>query len=376
MKDTYDAYKQRRQVLADWLTEHDISAAVFIDNENKRSPEIRYFTNHPEDALLVITKKGSAILCPWDENMAQERAHVDLIIPYTKYNLNPQKATLALLKMLKVTPQTRVEIPPSTSYPDFLRFVDVLTNYDVLCNEKMAFHFVTDQRQVKDALEIQNARSAATITNTLIDEIEKGLKKNTFKTEMDVALFIERECRARGCEGTSFPSLVANPSRSFAIHCFPNYTSAPFPATGLSILDFGVRYEGYASDTTLTIAKGALSKEQEQQIELVQQAYDLALPLYAEGVPVRKPALKVEEFFAKAKRKMPHSLGHGMGLQIHEAPWIRTKTEDTTLFKAGMIASLEPGLYDPILGGCRLENTILITEKGPEPLTRSRIIRV
>ena len=73
---------------------------------------------------------------------------------------------------------------------------------------------------------------------------------------------------------------------------------------------------------------------------------------------------------------MPHSLGHGMGIQIHEAPWIRTKTDSKNLFQAGMIASLEPGLYDPKIGGCRLENTILITKNGPEALTRSRVLRI
>lgn len=371
-----EIYKARRQKLADWMSLNDISAVIFVDNEEKRSPEIRYFTNHAEDALLIITKKGSSILCPWDENLAKEKAHVDLIIPYTKYELKPIKASLALLKTLKVPGKTRVEIPSSTSYPEFLRYVDTLADYDVLCNENFAHEFVTNQRQVKDAAEIKKARKAAEITNTIIDAIAEALKKNAFKTEMDVALFIERSCREHGCEGTSFPSLVANPSRSFAIHCFPNYTSGNFPASGLSILDFGVKYDGYASDVTLTIAKGKLSAEQEKQISLVEKAYDLALPFYAEGTPVKTPAVKVDEFFAKAKRKMPHSLGHGMGLQIHEAPWIRTKTSSSAVFKVGMIASLEPGLYDPKIGGCRLENTILITETGPEPLTRSRVLRL
>lgn len=371
-----EIYKARRQKLADWMSLNDISAVIFVDNEEKRSPEIRYFTNHAEDALLIITKKGSSILCPWDENLAKEKAHVDLIVPYTKYELKPIKASLALLKTLKVPGKTRVEIPSSTSYPEFLRYVDTLADYDVLCNENFAHEFVTNQRQVKDAAEIKKARKAAEITNTIIDAIAEALKKNAFKTEMDVALFIERSCREHGCEGTSFPSLVANPSRSFAIHCFPNYTSGNFPASGLSILDFGIKYDGYASDVTLTIAKGKLSAEQEKQISLVEKAYDLALPFYAEGTPVKTPAVKVDEFFAKAKRKMPHSLGHGMGLQIHEAPWIRTKTSSSAVFKVGMIASLEPGLYDPKIGGCRLENTILITETGPEPLTRSRVLRL
>ena len=73
---------------------------------------------------------------------------------------------------------------------------------------------------------------------------------------------------------------------------------------------------------------------------------------------------------------MPHSLGHGIGLEVHEAPGIRLKTPQEQVFKVGMVATLEPGLYDPEIGGCRLENDILITENGPEVLTHSRIIRI
>ena len=85
--------------------------------------------------------------------------------------------------------------------------------------------------------------------------------------------------------------------------------------------------------------------------------------------------MKVDKIFAKAKRFMPHSLGHGIGLEAHEAPGIRLKSSQEEVFKVGMVATLEPGLYDVKLGGCRLENDILITENGPEVLTHARIIR-
>lgn len=70
---------------------------------------------------------------------------------------------------------------------------------------------------------------------------------------------------------------------------------------------------------------------------------------------------------------MPHSLGHGTGLEIHELPFISTRTNDENLFKVGNIVTLEPGLYDSELGGCRLENDILITESGNQVLTNSQI---
>ena len=229
---------------------------------------------------------------------------------------------------------------------------------------------------IKDEYEIQCTKKACEITNKIIDTIESEIKKKKIKTELDVALLIESECRKAGCEKTSFETLAAGPSRSFAIHCFPSYTNGNFADNGLSILDFGVCYEGYASDVTLTIAKGKLSEKQEQMLSLVQEAFDEALKYYKKDIPVRNAAMKVDKIFAKAKMKMPHSLGHGTGLEIHEAPFVRSKASLETVFKPGMIVTLEPGLYDPELGGCRYENDILITEDGNEVLTQSRIVRI
>ena len=73
---------------------------------------------------------------------------------------------------------------------------------------------------------------------------------------------------------------------------------------------------------------------------------------------------------------MPHSLGHGTGLEIHEAPFISMRAAGDSLFKEGNIVTLEPGLYDSKIGGCRLENDVLITKEGPVILTNSKIFRI
>lgn len=370
-----EVYKLRRAKLATYLSEKGLGAVVFIDNEEHRCPSLRYFTGHPTDAIFVINVDGKCILSPWDENLARERAVVNKIVPFTRYERDNVKAVSGMLKLLKVPGTSKVEIPSSTSYPEFLNFVDGLSNYDVLCREDGVEQFATNLRAEKDEYELQNIKKAAQITDKLIDIIEEKIKNDEIKTEMDVALLIERECRLEGCEGTGFDTLAAGPARSFAIHCFPPYTSGEFPANGLSILDFGVKYNGYTSDVTLTIAKGTLTEAQEKQLSLVESAYKQALPLYQKDLPLRGPSMKVDDIFAKAKRFMPHSLGHGIGLEAHEAPGIRLKSPQEEVFKVGMVATLEPGLYDVEIGGCRLENDILITENGPEVLTHARIIR-
>ena len=369
-------FEKRRSVLIEEMQKTNIQAVVFHDDENHRNPAVRYYTNHPSDAILIITKNGKSVLCPWDINIANQKSFVETIIPFTKFDRDEIKAVDGILKKLALPENSRIEISPETSYLDFLEFVDKLPQFDVSCKKHGLHDFAVEQRMIKDEYEIQCTKKACEITNQIIDTIEKEIKKKKIKTELDVALLIESECRKAGCERTSFETLAAGPSRSFAIHCFPSYTNGNFAENGLSILDFGVCYEGYASDVTLTIAKGKLSEKQEQMLSLVQEAFDEALKYYKKDIPVRNAAMKVDKIFAKAKMKMPHSLGHGTGLEIHEAPFVRSKASLETVFQPGMIVTLEPGLYDPEFGGCRYENDILITESGNEVLTQSRIVRI
>lgn len=376
MEKLYGPYcNNRRERFAEFLRENNIAAAVFEDTEGRRDPSVRYFTGQPGDAILVITAQADAILCPWDENMAQEMAVVPRIIPLTHFRRNNVEAVKGLLKELKVPVGSRIDIPPVTPYPLFLKFVDALSDYTVLCREEGVHQHVADMRSIKDEYEINCIKKAAAITDGIIDHLEEAIKDNKINTELDVALFIEKECRQQGCERTGFETLAAGPDRSFGIHCFPPFTAGTFADRGLSILDFGVVYQGYTSDVTLTVARVPLTQDQENQLELVQKAYDQALELYKNGLPIHKAAEKADAVFAKGKRSMPHALGHSFGLEAHEWPTVRPTIDEKVVFKPGMVVTLEPGLYDLKNGGCRLENDILITEEGSEVITHSRIIR-
>lgn len=369
-------YALRRAGLATWMAQEGIGAVMFQDTEEMRTPNVRYFTGHPMDAMFIITVDGSSILCPWDINLAHKNAHVDKIVPYTDFARNPIQALKGLLKTLKVPQNSKIEIPSTISYPQFLHYVDELDEMQIICREKGSMTVVDSMRTVKDDYEIYCIKKAATIGDEIIDSIEKKLRSGDIKTETDVALLIERELRKAGCEKTGFETLAAGPSRSWAIHCFPGYTDGPWGTQGLSILDFGVVWEGYTSDTTLTVAKGPLTQEQKEQVELVKKAYKEALKFYKPGCRVNEAAIKVDEVFSTKKRTMPHSLGHSYGLECHEFPVIRSKKDDTTILLPGVVETCEPGLYDPKIGGCRLENDVLITEEGHEVLTHSRIINI
>lgn len=368
-------YSNRRKKFIEEMKAQKIDAVVFEDSEDHRDPSVRYFTGHASDAALVISAQGNSVLIPWDENLARQNAFVEKIIPSTRYERNTLRAIKSVLNTMKFTSQ-KIEISPATPYPKFLEYVDELSVYDVLCKEKGIHDYAQKMRQTKDEYEIECTKEAARIGDLIIDEIEKQIKADKIKTETDVALLIERECRAHGCERTGFDTLAAGPSRSFAIHAFPNYTAAEWPGKGLSILDFGVVYNGYTSDTTLTVVKGKLKPAQQELVELVKKAAAACLELYKKDVPVKLAAAKADEIFNKAHRSMPHGLGHGIGLEIHEAPFVRQRAESETTFQPGMIVTLEPGLYDAELGGVRLENDVLITENGNEVITHSRIIEI
>lgn len=372
-----EIYRARRNRLAAYLHDTDTGACVFIDSEEHRDPAVPYYTNHPSDAVLIIFSDGYSVLIPWDENLAKQQAYFDKMIPYTRYKNKDIDAVKAMLNVCYTHGEnSKVELPPYLTYPDYLKFIDALSNYDCRCKEDGAHKFVMDCRMQKDEYEIECTREAARVGDLIIDEIEKQINKGKIKTETDVALLIEKMLRENGCQRTGFDTLAAGPSRSFAIHAFPGYTAAEWPAQGLSILDFGVVYNGYTSDTTLTVAKGPLTEAQEKQLELVQKAYDEALKLYKPGKPILDAAKKCDSVFAAAKRKMPHGLGHAIGLEIHEPPRVNMTQDSKMLFKPGMILTCEPGLYDVEIGGTRLENDVLITEDGNEVITHSRIIRI
>lgn len=141
-------------------------------------------------------------------------------------------------------------------------------------------------------------------------------------------------------------------------------------------MDFGVRYKGYATDVTLSAVREPLSKEQEEMIALVDEAYHIGVDALAAGVHASEPAHRVNRFLSSKGWTMPHSLGHGVGLDVHEAPWLKDGEIGNFPLEEGMFFTVEPGLYHPEWGGLRWENDFLVTPDGVETMTNSRIVRL
>ncbi|MDR1444007.1 MAG: Xaa-Pro peptidase family protein [Treponema sp.] len=368
-------FENRRERFYDWMAREGISLVMFEDTEGRRDPALRWFSGQPADALLFLSVDRRALLIPWDINLAKQYAQADALIPYSEFDRQANTALQGAAAKLKIPLGSKIEIPALTAYPAFLRYVGDMMDFDIICRDQGAGAAVEKLRAVKDDEEIKLLRTAAAITNDLIDLVEQKVRSGKIKTEFDAARLLETEARKRGCEGMGFETLAAGPDRSFSIHAFPAYTRAEFGGPGLSILDFGVKYQGYTTDVTLTFVREPV-RAQEKMLILTEKAYTLALDLAKPGAEAREIAAVVDLFFTLSKKHMPHGLGHGIGLEAHEAPAIRNRKDNHWILEPGMVFTLEPGLYDPVHGGCRLENDILITAEGTEVLTKGRIIRL
>jgi Xaa-Pro dipeptidase len=308
--------------------------------------------------------------------MARAMAQVDEVLPYTSFGRNPAKATRAALERLGIPSGAKIELSSSTPYPSYVDHVAALEEWDLVCEEGGSSAKILSLRARKDPSELEIYARASALTDHIMDEVEAAVRSGALLREVDVALFIEKKALEAGAEGLGFDTIAAGPARSFGIHAFPSYGAGPFASEGMSILDFGVVVEGYTSDVTMSFLKGKLSPEQERRVDLVRQAYGLGVDACGPGVPAREVARRVDDFFSSQGVVMPHALGHGIGLESHEYPGINLREENTAVLEPGMIVTIEPGLYDPALGGVRLENDVLITETGHEEITHSRLVRL
>jgi len=368
-------YAERQKKVYTYLDEKEIDLFILQDFERKRNASLSYLTGMPGDAMLFIFRKGKTILVPWDVLMAEKRASADAVTPYTSFGRIAGRAVKEILARENLN-KGRVELTAAMTYPEAFTIMKENPEISFICRENGTDEDILLMRAVKDTKELENYREAAGITNRIIEDLIIQIKKNSITTEADIALHIERVSRELGCEGTGFETLAAGPERSFGIHAVPAYSGASIVKDGFTIVDFGVNLRGYTTDVTLTFVRGETTELQETMIRNVEDAYSLASGKLVPGARVAELSEAVDDFFKERGFSMPHALGHGIGLEAHETPVLKSTTSEEAVLKPGMVIAVEPGLYDKNAGGIRLENDFLITEKGAEALTTSRIVRI
>jgi Xaa-Pro aminopeptidase len=222
-------------------------------------------------------------------------------------------------------------------------------------------------RQIKDAGEIASLRAAALLGCRLFDHILTFIQPGM--TEMAVAAELEHAARLAGAEGMSFETIVASGERSALPH--GHATMAKLPRRGFVTMDFGVILDGYCSDMTRTIHIGRASAEERSAYDAVLEAQEAGLAAVRAGVVTGDVDEGTRSVLRRAKldQWFTHSTGHSLGLEIHEDPRLAAKR--TEKLKAGMIVTIEPGIYMPGKFGIRIEDSVLVTRSGCEILTPS-----
>ena len=220
-------------------------------------------------------------------------------------------------------------------------------------------------REVKDAAEIEAMRAAAGLGCRLFEKVLSSIAPG--EREAEIAFRLEQEARRGGAEGMSFETIVASGARSALPH--GRASPAKLPRNGFVTLDFGVVLDGYCSDMTRTVHLGRPKPEARSVYDFVLEAQLAAITTVRAGVSAATIDEAARSVLRRAglEKYFIHSTGHGLGLEIHEGPRIAAKA--TARLEAGMVITIEPGVYLPGRFGVRIEDTVLVTKTGGEMLT-------
>jgi len=223
---------------------------------------------------------------------------------------------------------------------------------------------VINQRRVKDTDEVALIRRACKLADAGVEAALEAIRAGT--REYEVAAQAEYAMRRSGSSGFAFETLVASGPRSAYPHgvC----SDREIKQGDLVIVDLGAVWKGYCSDITRTVTVGSPSLKNKRLLELIQEAHDKVLNEIRPGVEAADVDAVARKVVGEdCARYFIHGLGHGIGLDIHEAPTLSQTSRD--VLEAGNVVTDEPGMYFPGYGGVRIEDTILITSKGAEKLT-------
>ncbi|MDD5658640.1 MAG: Xaa-Pro peptidase family protein [Actinomycetota bacterium] len=232
-------------------------------------------------------------------------------------------------------------------------------------------------RAVKDESEQELIRNACKLTDRSFELVCDIRYKDFLKySELELSIEIEKFLISFGGKGRSFDYVVANNSNSSK----PHYSSENLKITkGLLLMDYGVVFGNYCSDITRTIFIGKkLHAELKKIYEIVKEAQQISVDYCKEGIMASELDSIARKFIISKGygANFGHSLGHGVGIEIHEPPWINSKNDE--ILKKGMVVTIEPGIYVEGLGGVRIEDMVIVGEKGCENLYSStrEIIRI
>jgi Xaa-Pro aminopeptidase len=322
---------------------------------------IRYLTGFSgSSALLVVTPRDVVLITDF-RYQTQVAAEVGSI---ARVSIEPSSLWTGLWQQLGQMPNLRVVGFETAHVPhrDFQRLVEAGARWQW----RPTADLVEGLRERKDEGEVELILQAAGVATRALERTLPQVKAGM--TELAVAGVLEKALRDEGSEGFPFPSIVASGPRS----ALPHARSSPRQVErgDFLLMDFGAEVSGYCSDLTRTVVVGRASAGQREVYEVVRVANERASGGVRAGMSGRDADAIARQYIERAGfgDLFGHSLGHGIGLEVHEAPRL-ARTADAAL-PEGAVVTIEPGVYRPGWGGVRIEDDVVLGAAGPHILTQ------
>lgn len=318
---------------------------------------VRYLTGFSGSNGQVLVGRDEAVFFS-DGRYAQRAA---ALVEGAEISIYPNRLTERLEPRLEAASVRRLGIEAGTmTIAERDQLADRLSGIELVPTTGV----VEDLRRLKDAGELEALRRAVALGDEtfvwILERIAPG------RTEREVALDLEIRMRSEGAEAVAFEPIVASGELSAHIHHTPG--DRELRKGDLVLLDFGCRVGGYCSDLTRTVVLGPADDDQREIYGLVHAAQAAGIAAAGTGVGGRDADAAARRLISDAGRVdlFGHGLGHGVGLDVHEAPRLHRMSEDT--LAAGDVVTVEPGVYLPDWGGIRIEDCVLVADPGVEVL--------
>ena len=317
---------------------------------------LTYFTGFPGATALLIPEQGENLLYVSTVNYEQAKVEVKGL------TLEPLKLGENLMEKIANQVSGKKFAVDTLPIERWHALADAIGREEKI---ETTNNLIRDLRKIKDQQEIQLIRKACNLTNIGMQVASEIIR--TGVKEKEVATEIEHTMRKKGSDGTGFDTIVS----SGVYSAFPHggYLERTIHEGDLVVVDLGATFKFYRSDMTRTFIAGKASEKQIKIYEKVKLAHQTAFEAIKPEVLAREvdaaARLAIEtagfgEFFV-------HNLGHGVGLEVHEAPILGPESKE--VLAAGNVVTDEPGIYLPGYGGIRIEDTVLVTQGGAEKLT-------
>lgn len=338
------------------LNEKGLDALVVLDELNQQYLSGFAFT----DGLLLITMKRALLITDFRYyEMAEKEAYSDfeVVMPENRKNMITEALADESCKRIGFEGE-------SVSFATYNKYCE---NYPD-CEFISIGNAIEELREVKDESEIALMQKAQDITDFAFSEMVKHIRRDM--TEIDVAAELEYFMRKSGASGFAFDTIAVSADASALPHGTPRNVKL---REGFLTMDFGAKYNGYCSDMTRTIVIGKADDEIKKLYNTVLEAQRRGLAAVKAGAECRACDLAAREYidsFKEYNGAFGHSLGHGVGLFIHESPRL-SKLANGRKLRVGEIVTVEPGIYLYGKYGCRIEDMVAVTENGIYNFTHS-----